>query len=140
MGAIAAPIAANLRIDSSEVILFPTRVIPTVVERQPEPILLPSLDENLSWLSTELHWAPVLIFPGAPLGELMPGELVDDVPVNAKPPASRLSIGIPEPPAVVMTATGFGMGALMLRRQRGKGRVRRRRRLIFRLRAMAAIL
>jgi hypothetical protein len=133
---MAAPIAANLRIDSSEVILFPTSDTGRLADWQSEPILLPGLDENLSLLVPQFHWEPALIFPGEPLGELLAA-----APVKTAPPPPRLLIAIPEPPAVVMSASGFGMGALLLWRQRGRERSRRRRRrLLFRLRAMAAIL
>src|SRR5438270_3722054 len=137
MVAMAAPIPANLRIDSSEIVLYPTAVIPTVPDLQPEPMLLPTLNENLTWVSTELHWEQALIFPGADLGELPEQNSVAGAPIPRTDPP--LAIAINEPPAVVMSGTGFGMGAVMLWRRRERTRVRRRRRLIFRQRAMSPV-
>jgi hypothetical protein len=134
-GAMAAPIAANLRIDSSEIILY-TEGPGNGRDWQLEPILLADLDETLKMMAPEFHWEPALVFPGAALGEQL--EVSTEHPAPAAP---QLLLTIPEPPAVVMSASGFGMGALLLWRQRGKERSRRRRRrLLFRLRAMAGVL
>jgi hypothetical protein len=139
MGATAAPIAANWRIDTSEAILSPAVPHSTDAawDRQRDPILLLSTpDETLLWMAPEAHWEPVLFFPGGPLGEPL-----EDVAPAPPLPTPELSVGIPESPTVVMSASGFSAGAFMIWRQKARARSkRRRRRLVFRTRAMSATI